>query len=108
MNYAYIVRFPNDGRLFAKSYGVKFVHTFGGETRVTLKHATVCRISTANPPVLRRKRGGHFEWDYTGEIHSTHCFHRDNPLIRLQPGEGPILVDLDNIPGKRTSRDPED
>ncbi len=35
-------------------------------------------------------------------------FHRLYPHIRLNPGEGPILVDLEHTTQNRTSRHPDD
>ena len=108
MNWAYIVRFPNDGGPLARIYAIKYVDHVHFDTAVSADHKPYCPIDQATPPVLRRKSGGHSEWDYSNEPIGARMFHRAYPCIRLKPGEGPILVDLDDVSTKRTSRDPDD
>lgn len=106
MNYAYIVRMPNDSGPFARHYGIKYlqVETWSvpREPITTIQNT----LRNVDPPVLRRRRGNHSECDYANKYMSTRDFHRLYPHIRLKPGEGPILVDLNVISKKRTSRHP--
>lgn len=108
MRYAYICRCPNDNGPFRGYYAIKYVDTTkevlggAGEAKITVD------IENADPPVLRRKRGGHSEWDYANELKPPKEFHQLHVGIHLECGEGPILVDLDRIGEKRTSKDPLD
>ena len=108
MNWAYVVRFPNDGGPLARVYAVKFVDVRKLRVGHLDTNPQFIAVHNARPPVLRRKRGRCFEWDYANELYGTRDFHRLHPTIKLKPGEGPILVDLDDVSTLRTSRHPED
>ena len=68
----YLARCPNDGGPFAGCYV----------------------ISEGNPPILRRKRGGHHEWDFGFSIQKPTTYHSTFQGLRLRPGEGPVEIDI--------------
>ena len=107
MKYAYIVRFPNDNGPMARMYAIRYLPQGSGKPKTLRQLLGILRREDITTPTLRRKTGGHFEWDYANEPWSTQKFHRRYPNIRLKPGEGPILVDLDDVSTNRTSRHPE-
>ncbi len=108
MTYAYVVRQPTDEYAFSRCYGIKYIDGIHVLQKLPVKTAPRIPIDEAQPPVLRLRNLGHFVWDYCNEILTTSKFHTRYPHIRLRPGEGPILVDLDDVSTKRTSRHPED
>ena len=107
MNYAYIARCDSTDSTFSRCYVIKYIDVARTARLATARHALRCRLSDVDPPVRRRRANGQFSWDYSNEPMSTQAFHRAYPHIRLKPGEGPILVDLDDIATERTSKHPE-
>ena len=65
----YLVRFPDDGGLWASRYGIAF----------------------GRAPQLRQRRNHIGEWDYCGKLFAAPDFHRIFKGLRLRPGEGPFL-----------------
>lgn len=108
MQYAYICRFPNDGGPLQGLYVIKYLDKVTKVRKRGAKTTFHVDIKDAAPPVLRRKRGGHSEWDYANAGMPPKKFHKLHIGIHLKPGEGPILVNLDEVGKLRTSKDPED
>lgn len=108
MNYNYVVRQPLDDADFSGWYCIKFVNGTHVRRKMPLKPTFRIPVDEAQPPVLRATSAGRFFWDYANKFMTPRDFHRAYPKIRLKPGEGPILVDLDDISTKRTARHPED
>lgn len=108
MKYAYVARCDTNDSTFSRCYVIKYINVTRMARNANTRLALQCRMSEADPPVRRRRGNGKFTWDYSNEPMDTHAFHRAYPHIRLKPGEGPILVDLDDVSTKRTSKHPED
>ena len=108
MQYAYVVRQPTDHADFSQWYCIKYIDVTRMARGATARRNLQCRLSDADPPVLRARGAGHFVWDYSNKPMTTKGFHQAYPHIRLKPGEGPILVDLDDVSTERTSKHPED
>ena len=107
MKYAYIVRFPNDDGPFARHYGIRSIPQGVKDPTKLGQLLGMLRLNDITPPTLRRKRKNITEWDYCNEFHTSPKFRAAYPHIFLKPGEGPILVDLDDISTERTSKRPE-
>ena len=107
MNYAYVVRNRNDSEKDSAAYGVKFLEVSPAKRNTPPANELHCQLSNATPPVLRRMSYGSFRWNECDVLHTTAQFlslYR-NPL--LNPGEGPILVDLDDFSTKHTGENPK-
>ena len=108
MTYAYVVRQPTDDTDFSRWYCIKYIDGFTTHRKAHHERRFVINIDEGQPPVLRRRSAGHFVWDYSNKPMKPREFERAYPHIRLKPGEGPILVDLDDVSTERTSKHPED
>lgn len=108
MKYAYIVRFPNDDGPLTRQYGIRYLPQGSRSPTTILKLLISLDINDITPPTLRRKRANVSDWDYCNAFMKSPKFRTAYPHIFLKPGEGPILVDLDDIATERTSQHPED
>ena len=108
MKYAYICRMEMNASTVAGWYLIKYIEIRNAPRPNDDKTVILLYLHEARPPVHRRRSDGTFSWDYANEPIKARQFHRDHPHIRLKPGEGPILVDLDDVSTKRTSKHPED
>ena len=108
MKYAYVARCDTNDSTFSQCYVIKYIDS--KETRLSSLGTLFVSITRdeISPPVRRRRANDTYTWDYSNEPMSTRAFRRAYPHIRLKPGEGPILVDLDDVSTKRTSKHPED
>lgn len=108
MKYAYVCRMGMHASTVPGWYLIKYVSTTPAVAAKPHDSGLALSLEDAQAPVRRRRSDGEFSWDYANQPMKARRFHREHPNIRLKPGEGPILVDLDDTETKRTSMHPED
>ncbi len=108
MTYAYVARISMAAATGPGWYVLKFVDIKLVCLTEKADRSAVLTLADAAPPAHRRRSDGSFTWDYAHKPIRAREFHRLYPHIRLKPGEGPILVDLEHTTQNRTSRHPDD